>query len=449
MLTTPITPLDEWVAKQIGAGRSRAPSLTLVALERWQDEKKSALVHRVRVRSPFYRSRLPRVPAGPCSREQWEALPFTTADDLRRHAPDMLCVSQGEVSRVTTLPTSGTSGMPKRIFFTGEDLERTVDFFHHGMSTFTKPGQRVLVFMPGELPDSIGDLLSKALPRMGCEAVVHGLAGDPEAALEAIHDVQADVIVGLPVQVLAMARHPRAALGRRLCAVLLSADHISQVVRQAVEQAFVCPVFAHWGMTETGYGGGVECAARRGYHLRGADLLVEIIDPVSGRILPDGLHGEVVISTLIAQAMPLLRYRTGDLASLATKPCPCGCRLPRLGPIQGRLRDQVRIDDQRTLSMAELDEILLTLPWLSNYRAALRRNDHGWLLDLEIFPSEEPGKAQDGSARRQAVETALNASGLLKQTGLRLRTITLGASTDRLSGPVKRSLQIEPSSGKT
>ncbi|TVQ99769.1 MAG: phenylacetate--CoA ligase family protein [Desulfovibrionales bacterium] len=443
MLTVTITPLDAWIAEQVGALRPGQP-LAPAALEQWQDERKSALVHQVRAKSPFYRSRLPRVSSGPCTRDQWELLPFTTADELRRHAPDMLCVSQGDVSRVTTLPTSGTSGQPKRIFFTEADLERTVDFFHHGMSTFTKPGQRVLVFMPGELPDSIGDLLRRAMPRMGSEAVVHGLAGDPGAALEAIHGARADVIVGLPVQVLAMARHPRAALGQRLSAVLLSADHVSQALRTAVEQAFGCPVYAHWGMTETGYGGGVECGVRHGYHLRSADLFVEIIDPVSGRILPEGVQGEVVVSTLTAQAMPLLRYRTGDLASLLPGPCPCGCLLPRLGPLQGRLRDQIHIDDHRTVSMAELDEILLELPWLANYRATLRRDDRGWLLDLEIVASQASRSSHTGSAVRQVIETALNASSLLEQDGLRLGRITTGAPTNPLSGPVKRSLQIEP-----
>jgi phenylacetate-CoA ligase len=443
MLTTSLTPLDYWIAERIGASPS-GPPLAPETLERWQEAKRAALIQRVRAHSPFYRSRLPDVPGGACSREEWAALPLTTADDLRLHGPEMLCVSQGEVARVTTLPTSGTSGQPKRIFFTEEDLERTVDFFHHGMSTFTRPGQTVLVCMPGDLPDSIGDLLRRAMPRMGCEAVVHGLAGDPEAALEAIHGVRADVIVGLPVQVLAMARHPRAALGRRLSAVLLSADHVSQALRTAVEQSFGCPVYAHWGMTETGYGGGVECGVRHGYHLRGADLFVEIIDPVSGRIVPDGVPGEVVISTLTAQAMPLLRYRTGDLASLLPGPCPCGCLLPRLGPVQGRLRDLVHIDDHRTVSMADLDEILLELPWLANYHAALRRNDRGWLLDLEIFNSPSSGTSQKTSAIRQTIETALNASGILKQDGLRLGTITTDAPSDRLSGPVKRSLQIEP-----
>lgn len=441
MLTTPITPLDRWIAERVGAEGTDAP-LSPDVLEQWRNAKKADLIRRIRANSPFYRSRLPETPDGICSREEWTALPLTTAEDLRLHGPDMLCVSQGEVSRVTTLPTSGTSGQPKRIFFTEDDLERTVDFFHHGMSTFTRPGQMVLVFMPGELPDSIGDLLRRAMPRMGCEAVVHGLAGDPEAALEAIHDVRADVIVGLPVQVLAMARHPRSALGRRLSAVLLSADHVSQALRTAVEQAFGCPVYAHWGMTETGYGGGVECGVRHGYHLRGADLFVEIIDPVNGLIMPDGVPGEVVISTLTAQAMPLLRYRTGDLASLLPEPCPCGCRLPRLGPIQGRLRDRVSLDDGTILSMAALDDALLVLPWLINFQAATYRKNGSWILDLEIFGSPSSGTSKKTSAMRQAIETALNATGILKQDGLRLGTITTGAPSDRLSGPVKRSLQI-------
>jgi phenylacetate-CoA ligase len=439
----PRTPLDGWISGQISARPGELP-LAPALLDQWQDEKKQALLRRLRAESPFYRSRLASIPDGPCSHEQWQALPLTSADDLRRHGPDMLCVSCGEVSRVTTLPTSGTSGPPKRMCFTRTDLERTVDFFHHGMSTFTQPGQTILVCMPGDRPDSIGDLLRQALSRLGCRAVLHGLAPDPLAALRSVVDARADVIVGLPVQVLAMARHPESALGRRLRAVLLSADHVAQAVRQAVEQAFDCPVFAHWGMTETGYGGGVECAAQQGYHLRGADLLVEIIDPDTGRVLPDGLHGEVVITTLTAQAMPLLRYRTGDLASLRTRPCACGSRLPRLGPILGRLRDQTQLGDGTILSLAELDEALLALPWLVNFQAVIRRDGWRRYLDLELLASPAAGHtfATPGSMIRHVVETALTLDGLLGPNRLELGQVSLGADLGRLSDPVKRGLRI-------
>ena len=95
--------------------------------------------------------------------------------------------------------------------------------------------------------------------------------------------------------------------------------------------------------------------------------------------------------------------------------------------------------------MAELDEILLGLPWLINYRAVLRRDDQGWLLDLEISTLETPEiKPKSLKATRHAVEAALAESGVLEHGLLRLGACTWGASINQLSGPVKRSLRIEP-----
>ena len=93
-------------------------------------------------------------------------LPFTTAADIRSDPLALLCVSQGRIARAVTLQTSGTTGPTKRIFFSPEDLALTLDFFHHGMATLVSPGQRVLILLPGKLPDSVGDLLRRALGRM-------------------------------------------------------------------------------------------------------------------------------------------------------------------------------------------------------------------------------------------------------------------------------------------
>ncbi len=101
--------------------------------------------------------------------------------------------------------------------------------------------------------------------------------------------------------------------------------------------ALGCEVFAHSGLTETGFGGGVECGAHQGYHLREADLFVEIVDPGTGRPLPDGEPGEIVVSTLCRLAMPLIRYRTGDLGHLLPGPCVCGSPFRRLGAVAGRI----------------------------------------------------------------------------------------------------------------
>jgi phenylacetate-coenzyme A ligase PaaK-like adenylate-forming protein len=128
-----------------------------------------------------------------------------------------------------------------------------------------------------------------------------------------------------------------------LRAVLSSGEPLSPDLRRTVETRFGCAVFDHYGLTETGFGGGVECAAHAGYHLREADLYVEICCPATSAPLPEGEPGEIVVTTLFRQAMPLVRYRTGDAAAMLPGPCPCGGPLRRLGPVAGRYDDTGRI----------------------------------------------------------------------------------------------------------
>ena len=122
-----------------------------------------------------------------------------------------------------------------------------------------------------------------------------------------------------------------------LCAALCAADWLDPGLRRQVEQGWDCLVLDHYGSTESAFAGAVQCRCREGRHVRALDLLLEIVHPVTGKVLPAGETGELVITTLQRRAMPLLRYRTGDMASLLDGPCACGSPLPRLGPVLGRI----------------------------------------------------------------------------------------------------------------
>ena len=166
---------------------------------------------------------------------------------------------------------------------------------------------------------------------------------------------------------------------------MLSTDHVSTAIRHAIEAAFGCTVYNHYGMTEMGLGGGVECEARRGYHLREADLYFEIIDPATGRVLPDGECGEVAFTTLTRRGMPLIRYRTGDVSRFLTGPCPCGAHLKTLERITHRLDGRHRIGENY-LTMADLDEAIFPIAGVLNFAATLAR-DHGrdsLHLDIQV-----------------------------------------------------------------
>ncbi|MBN2124505.1 MAG: AMP-binding protein [Deltaproteobacteria bacterium] len=303
----------------------------------------------------------------------------------------MMCVSRSEVARVVTIQTSGATDAPKRLYFTDLDLELTVDFFHHGMTTLALPGARVLILMPGRTPGSIGDLLKKALVRMNAVGQVHGPINDPGRAVDDLLDMRADCLVGLPIQVLGLVRHPR---GRDIPkglirSVLLSADYVPDAVVDELEERWESPVFEHYGMTEMGLGGGVQCEVREGYHLREADLLFEIIDPETGNPVPDGEPGEVVFTTLTRQGMPLIRYRTGDLARFLPGPCPCGSSLRRLEKVRGRIAGRVPLEAGGSLSLPEMDEVLFRVPGILNYRAELTREKGRDRLGLQVYSVPE------------------------------------------------------------
>jgi phenylacetate-CoA ligase len=137
-------------------------------------------------------------------------------------------------------------------------------------------------------------------------------------------------------------------------------------------------------MTEMGLDGGVECSAHDGYHMRDADLLFEIIDPVTGKPVNNGEYGEVVFTTLTRRGMPLIRYRTGDMSRFMTQPCPCGSVLKRIERVSGRISEAMRLYDGSSLSLAQIDEILFRDPCVFAYEAEMQVEDGCDCLVLTI-----------------------------------------------------------------
>lgn len=421
-----ITPLDAWISGKLDRPLSQ--------LNQYRLERLNQVLAYARERSPFYRDHLDRrAPQYLASLADWEKVPFVTAADLRAQHQRMLCVSHGEVARVVTLRTSGTTAEPKRIFFSEPDLELTRDFFGVGMSTLVGPGDKVLIMLPGPTPHSVADLLGQGLARIPVHSRMHWPVTDLAAVAGEIREGGFNALVGAPAQVMALARHPagRALGADTIKAVLLSTDYIPRAVVAEIEAVWGCPVFEHYGMTEMGYGGGVQCAAQRGYHLREADLFFEVIDPHTGRPCPPGEPGEVVFTTLTRQAMPLLRYRTGDLAAWEQGPCPCGSALPLLGLVQGRLERGVVLSTGRRLTMSELDEAVLPVPGVVGFAARYAEGDRALRLTLYCAPDEEAaavrqardvlGQLLDDEDCRIVVESrpleelAWDASGMIKR----------------------------------
>ncbi|MCF8567244.1 AMP-binding protein [Alicyclobacillus tolerans] len=396
------TPLEEWIRGKISHisgmnayksgnahsfSREQGP-LTRALLESYQLVKLRDTIRLARSNSSFYRDRLAEFPPEKIkSLRDLQSLPFTTADDIRESPMRFVCCSQDEIRRIVTLESSGTTGLPKRIFFTADDQELTKDFFHHALGVVAKPGDKVLVLLPGERPGSVGELFADGALRMDVTPVAHGFVQDPEEALGVMEREKIDTLLGTPVQVLALASYEAPGENKfrtHVKNVILNTDHAPKAVTKRIQQKWSCRVFNHYAMTEMGLGGGLECEAFDGYHMREADLLFEVVDPVTGETLPDGEEGEVVFTTLTRQAMPLIRYRTGDFGRLIPEPCPCGTVLKRMGRVKDRLTGKVVLAGGGFISMSVLDEVLFSIPGVVNLRAVISSASQGDALSVQV-----------------------------------------------------------------
>ncbi len=369
-----IPPVQAYTESMIGNIASDVASL-----KHWKMQKAwEALLYAQR-NSPYYAARFE---CGKNIRE-WQDVPTMTAEDLCDPFA-LLCVPSRDVARIITLSTTGTQ-QQKRILFSREDLNATIGFFAHGMSTMVHRGQHAAILMRGKEPDTIGDLLTKGLEHIGVSASVH-FPFDDNVATELAH---ADCIVGLPVPTLRIARKNPFL---RPKTVLLSADYVPESVVDGIERLWHCRVLTHYGMTETGYGFAVQCLEKKGYHMRDAEFLCEILNPLTQQQVPHGEYGEVVLTTLSKRAMPLIRYRTGDIARLIPQMCECGAPLYTLDKVTGRMGDDA------PLSMPRLDEAVFSVETVYDMRAASRNGK------LELTVDCVPGTEQ---ATVQAIQNAI------------------------------------------
>jgi phenylacetate-coenzyme A ligase PaaK-like adenylate-forming protein len=430
-----ITPLEAWIREKAHIDRDLTGRPFVEALKDYQLQRVNEVIDYARRKSPFYRRHLASLPVARLSvLSDIAQIPFTTPSDIANDPFSFLAVRQDDIARIVTLRTSGSTGEAKRLFFTEGDLELTIDFYHHGMSTLVRPGQRVAIFFPGEIPYSIGDLLFQGLQRMNVQALVYGLVKNPLNAAEAIASFGAHCIVGIPTQVLAVACSPAgAAIGKgSIESVLLSADYVPRALAETLEEVWGCRVFAHYAMTEMGHGGGVECEALAGYHLREADIYFEVVDYETGEVCPDGEIGEVVFTTLTRQGMPLVRYRTGDIARMITQPCFCGSVLRRMDYVRGRWNGLVRLDTDCTLTVYEMDEALFRLRGLLDYRATVSKGTDGrFRLHIDMH------SAEDGSPMDREVFQCLNEVDAIRKAVARgiLETPTVRFSAEGLWTP--------------
>jgi len=233
--------------------------------------------------------------------------------------------------------------------------------------------------------------------RLGC-TVVPASGGNTPRQAQLLEDLGAEILCCTPSYALAIADHVSEPARLKLRAGVFGAEPWSEGLREAIEGALGLRAVDIYGLSEVmGPGVSAECLeGRNGAHVNEDHFLVEVVDPESGQPLEDGEVGELVFSTLTKEALPLLRYRTGDLASLTREPCTCGRTFARMSRVVGRTDDMLIIRGVNVFP-SEIERALLAIPDLEpHYQLVVERPGH-----LDELTVQVEGLVEEASVRQQ------------------------------------------------
>jgi len=388
------------------AGKAAVNDITRNDIESFQLYRLNRTLWYVADNSPFYRDLLDGI-GEIKSLDDLPKIPFTNPLDLEQSPYKLLCVSIGGIARVFSHFTTGTmSGRPKKIFFTYNDADAIVDSMSAIMQTVMSgagletENSTVHIFLPNNGPPmSMAGLISRGVEQLGGTPVVGDCTAMTPEQIQAIEEARPDMLMGSAFRIWRITQearetHDLANIGVK--AVFITSEYLSSPMRQRLEECWQAEVFHHYGMTEPGFVIGVECRAHEGFHFNETQLLFEVVDPDTGRVLEDGKEGELVFTTLQRDGMPLIRYRTGDVACLLREPCGCGAStLTRIGTLPKRVGLIVDIGDGEQIYTSLLDEALYEIPELIDYRVFISRDGDTDFMNCKVEVLGEPSDIEE------------------------------------------------------
>jgi phenylacetate-CoA ligase len=360
-------------------------------VERYQRAKLQAVLQYAYRYSSYYRERFHDAGLEPKdiqARKDLSGFPLTEPQQLADSPYRFLCISRADIARVHTFVTSGTTGLQKKVFWTRNDLERITDFMAAGIGTVADRDDVVQIVLPDGRPYSQADLLFRGVKKFGATPVLSGMYFSASEHLALLEKSRSTILFGYTGHLFRISKELQAAgdLSRKGLKVLfLAAEYLPVAMRQELETLWNCRVHTHYGLTEMGLGVAIECVAGNGYHFNEADLLLEIIDPKTGRPVEAGREGELVFTTLTREAMPLIRYRTHDISRLLREPCACGATtLLKIDAVKKRLELIVTLSGGDEVYPTLFDDLLYEIPGLMDYRLAIIRHQDRDRLDFQI-----------------------------------------------------------------
>ncbi len=362
--------------------------LELLQLERLQEAVWCAL------HSPFYRERLQQAgvtPVGLQSLADRTKIPFTTKEDLRTQGLGMLARPLEEMVRLHA--SSGTTGQATVIYYTRGDIETWAELLARSMYMTGMRATDVFQNMMGYGLFTGGLGFHYGAERLGALTIPVG-AGNSNRQVQLMQQFGTTAVHIIPSYALyllttfaSLGVDPRD-LPLRLAFV--GAEPHTEDTRRRIEEAYGLKAYNSYGLSElNGPGVAFECPEQTGMHVWEDHFLLEVIDPQTLEPLPPGEVGEVVLTNLSRRGMPVLRYRTRDLAALVPGRCPCGRTHRRLSRIQGRTDDMLIIKGVNIFPM-QIERVLMAMPEVdTNYLVELTRENFNDLMCVKVEVQQE------------------------------------------------------------
>ena len=365
-------------------------------------------------RSPFYREHFQRAgvsPRKPVAFEHLGRIPTIGKEVLSWNAEAFLCVAQKKIVDIVT--TSGSTGKPMVYMLTESDLQRlALNEYHSFRCAGLSASDTVVLAVTLDRCFIAGMAYFMGLRMLGCSIVRVGPA-TPMMHLEMLQRTRATAIVGVP-SFLGLLADKASEAGLNLARLgVRKLICIGETIRQPdwslnragelLERRWNARVFSTYGNTELA-ATLCECEAGLGGHLHPVLLHLETLDD-SGQPVPDGQIGELTATTFGVEAMPLIRYRTGDCAAIFREPCACGRRTLRIGPIIGRKGQKLKLKGT-TIFPSTLKAVLDATPEVKSYVIIARRSENDSDLVEVRFACAGPAKAILGKLRERFQGTA-------------------------------------------
>ena len=336
------------------------------------------------------------------SYEDFKKLPFSSKEDLRNAYPlGIQAVPDEEVVRIHS--SSGTTGKPVIIPYTAKDVDDWATMFARCYETAGITNKDRIQITPGYGLWTAGIGFQAGCEKLGAMAIPMG-PGNTEKQLQMMQDLKTTVITATSSYALLLAEE----INKRglknnifLKKGVFGSERWSRKMRDYIHKELGIELYDIYGLTEIyGPGIGINCEKEKGIHYWDDYVYIEIIDPNTGEVLPDGEEGEVVITTLIKEGAPLIRFRTHDISRILPEPCSCGSKYPRIDIIKGRSDDMFKVHGVNMFP-SQVEEILHHIDGASSEYNITISHDDEKNKDIMIVTVEIEGRVNFESTSKE------------------------------------------------